>query len=296
MPPIIPLIKQSFKDFNEDRAPMLGAALAYYTLFSIAPILVLATGVAGLVFGEQAVQGQLSSQLEDMIGPQGADAVEMMLANMHQEGGGVIAVVVGAVTLILGATTAFLQLQAALNTVWEVRRQGGGIKGMLLQRVTGFGMVLGIGFLLMVSLIVSAVLSGLQDQLDRILPGGEVLWQGVNMVVSLGVFTVLFALIYRYLPDVEIEWRDVWFGGLVTAVLFTIGKFAIGFYLGRSSVGSGYGAAGSLVVLMVWIYYSAQIVLFGAEVTQAYARMQGRRIQPSQGAVRRVWGEGTPAG
>jgi membrane protein len=290
MPAIIPLLKQSFKDFNDDRAPMLGAALAYYTLFSIAPILVVATGVAGLVFGEQAVQGQLSEQLDDMVGAEGARAVEMMLANMHQKGGSIIAVVIGTVTLILGATTAFLQLQAALNTVWEVRRQGGGIKGMLLQRVTGFGMVLGIGFLLMVSLVVSAVLSGLQDQLDRILPGGELLWQGVNAVVSLGVFTVLFALIYRYLPDVEIEWRDVWFGGLVTAVLFTIGKFLIGLYLGRSSVGSGYGAAGSLVVLMVWIYYSAQIVLFGAEVTQANARMKGRRIVPSKGAVRRAWG------
>jgi membrane protein len=290
MPAILPLLKQSFKDFNDDRAPMLGAALAYYTLFSIAPILVVATGVAGLAFGEQAVQGQLSEQLDDMVGPEGARAVEMMLANMHQKGGSIIAVVVGTVTLILGATTAFLQLQAALNTVWEVRRQGGGIKGMLLQRVTGFGMVLGIGFLLMVSLVVSAVLSGLQDQLDRILPGGELLWQGVNAAVSLGVFTVLFALIYRYLPDVEIEWRDVWFGGLVTAVLFTIGKFLIGLYLGRSSVGSGYGAAGSLVVLMVWIYYSAQIVLFGAEVTQANAKMKGRRIAPSKGAVRRAWG------
>ena len=290
MPAIVPLIKQSFKDFNEDRAPMLGAALAYYTLFSIAPILVIATGVAGLVFGEQAVQGQLSAQLEEMIGPQGAGAVEMMLANMHQEGGSIIAIVVGAVTLVIGATTAFLQLQAALNTVWEVRRQGGGIKGMLLQRVTGLGMVLGIGFLLMVSLIVSALLSGLQDQLDRILPGGETLWQGVNLLVSLGVFTVLFALIFRYLPDVEIEWRDVWFGGFVTALLFSIGKFAIGFYLGRGSVGSGYGAAGSLVVLMVWIYYSAQIVLFGAEITQANAKMKGRRIAPSKGAVRRTWG------
>jgi membrane protein len=290
MPPLVPLIRQSFKDFNDDRASMLGAALAYYTLFSIAPMLVVATGVAGLVFGEKAVQGQLSEQLDELIGPQGADAVEVMLANMHDQGSGIVAIVVGTLTLILGATTAFLQLQAALNTVWEVRRQGGGIRGMLLQRVLSFGMVLGIGFLLMVSLVVSAVLSGLQDHLDRILPGGELLWQGVNLAVSVGVFTLLFGLIFRYLPDVEIEWRDVWFGGLVTALLFTVGKFAIGFYLGRSGVASGYGAAGSLVVLLVWIYYSAQIVLFGAEVTQANARMKGRRIAPSKGAVRRSWG------
>lgn len=280
------VLKQAFKDWNDDRAPMLGAALAYYTLFSIAPILVVATGVAGLVLGEQAVQGQLSSQMESTLGPQAADAVEMMLANMHERGGSIIAVVVGIVTLIIGATTAFLQLQAALNIVWEVRRKGGGIKGMLIQRATGFAMVLGIGFLLMVSLVVSALLTGLQDQLDRYLPGGQTLWQIVNLVISLGVFTVLFALIFRYLPDVEIEWRDVWFGGLVTALLFTLGKFAIGFYLGRSSVGSSYGAAGSLVVLMVWIYYSAQILLFGAEITQAFARRQGRRIEPSRGAVR----------
>lgn len=289
MPPIVPLIRQSYKDFNDDRASMLGAALAYYTLFSIAPILVVATGVAGLVFGERAVQGQLSEQLDELVGPQGAEAVELMLANMHDQGSGIVAIVVGTVTLLLGATTAFLQLQAALNTVWEVRRQGGGIKGMLLQRVLSFGMVLGIGFLLMVSLVVSAILSGLQDQLDRILPGGELLWQGVNLAVSVGVFTLLFGLIFRYLPDVEIEWRDVWFGGLVTALLFTAGKFAIGFYLGRSSVASSYGAAGSLVVLLVWIYYSAQIVLFGAEVTQANARMKGRRIAPAKGAVRRTW-------
>jgi membrane protein len=252
---------------------------------------VIATGVAALVFGEQAVQGQLSSQLEEMIGPQGAAAVQTMLANAHQTGGGVIAVVVGVVTLVLGATTAFLQLQSALNIVWEVRRKGGGVKGMLLQRVLSFAMVLGIGFLLMVSLLVSALLSGLQDQISQFLPGSDTVWQVVNNLVSLAVFTLLFGLIYKFLPDVELEWRDVWFGGLVTALLFTLGKFAIGFYLGRGSVGSGFGAAGSLVVLMVWIYYSAQIVLLGAEITQAYVRHRGRVIAPAKGAVkvREAW-------
>lgn len=283
---VFQVLKTAFKEFGEDRAPMLGAALAYYTLFSIAPILVIATGVATLAFGEQAVQGQLSQQLEEMIGPQGAGAVETMLAGAERSGGGVVAIVVGLVTLVLGATTAFLQLQAALNIVWEVRRTGGGVKGMLLQRVLSLGMVLGIGFLLMVSLIVSALLSGLQDQLSRFLPGSPVVWQVVNNLVSLGVFTLLFGLIYKFLPDVELEWRDVWFGGLVTALLFTLGKYAIGLYLGRSSVGSGFGAAGSLAVLMVWIYYSAQIVLLGAEITQAYVRHRGRVIAPARGAVK----------
>lgn len=280
------IVRDAGRDWSDDKASMLGAALAYYTLFAIAPILVIAIAVAGLVFGAQAAQGEIMAQIQGLIGPQGARAVQTMLANTQQSGTGIVALVLGGAALLIGAGGAFLQLKQALDIVWEVERKGGGIMGIVMSRLLSFGMVLGIGFLLMVSLVLSAAISALQSQLNGALPGSAVVWQVVNVVISLVIITLLFGLIYKFLPDVKLAWRDVWIGAGITALLFTIGKYLIGLYLGHSSTASAFGAAGSLVILVVWIYYSAQIVLYGAEVTQVYATRYGSGIVPKKGAQR----------
>lgn len=279
-------LRQAYADFQQDRASTFGAALAYYTMFSLAPILVVAIGVAGVVFGSDAARAQATGQIAMLVGADGARAVDLLLANASRPGHGVVAIVTGSVALLLGASGVVLQLEAALNRIWEVRRRPAGWKGTVLQRLSSFGLVLGVGFLLLVSLLVSAALSGLEAFLGNVLPGAAWLWQALNAVVSLGVVTLLFAMIFRFVPAVRIGWRDVWIGAGLTAALFTVGKFLIGIYLGRSGVTSAYGAAGSIVLLMVWVYYSAQILLFGAEVTQVIARRAGRRIEPDAHAIR----------
>lgn len=280
------LTKATFNDWIDDNAPRLGAALAYYTLFSLAPMLVVAIAVAGLVFGQEAAQGQIVGQIQGLVGVDGARFIESLLQSVNSPSHGVIATVIGIVTFLLGATSAFVELQASLNTVWEVQpKPGRGVWGILRDRLLSFGMLLGIGFLLVVSLVVSAGLAAVSKYMGDRVPGFMYLAQVLNLVLSVGVVTVLFAMIYKYLPDVKLAWRDVWIGAFATSLLFTLGKFLIGLYLGKSSVASGYGAAGSVVVLLVWVYYSTQILLLGAEFTQIYAERYGADVQPSDNAM-----------
>lgn len=280
------VFKQTVHEWSDDKAPRLGAALAYYTVFSIAPLIVIVIAIAGFWFGRQAAQDQIFNEISSLIGQKGAEAIGSMLQAADKPSHGIIASVLAIVTLLLGATGVFIQLQDALNTIWEVKpKPGRGIRGFIRQRLLSLAMVFGIGFLLLVSLVVSAGLSAAGKWFADVLPGGEEVWQILNFVISFLVIAVLFALMFKYLPDVKIAWRDVWLGGVITAVLFTVGKFALGLYLGRSSVSSAYGAAGSLVVVLLWVYYSAQILFFGAEFTQVYANRFGRKLEPAENAM-----------
>ena len=275
------VLKAAGLEWTRDKIPQLGAALAFYSVLSIAPLLIIAIAVAGMVFGQEAASGQLDAQIRELVGKEGAEAVKDMLANAQKPSEGILAGVVGVVTLLVAASGVFGQLQDSMNTIWEVEpKPGRGIWGLIKDRFLSLSMVFGIGFLLLVSLILSSVLGALGGAFEGVLPVPAALLQGVELVVSLTVVTLLFAMIYKFLPDVEIAWGDVWVGSVITALLFTVGKFAIGLYLGRSSFGSAYGAAGSLVVLLVWIYYSSQILFFGAEFTKAYANQKGSRIRP----------------
>lgn len=272
------LLKEAFDEWNRDKSPRLAAALAYYTAFSLAPLLIVVIAIAGLAFGQDAVRGQLDNQIQGLVGAQAADAIQEMIAGANHAQTGVLASIIGVVTLLLGAAGLFGQLQDALNTVWDVEpKPNQGILATLKARLLSFTMVVGIGFLLLVSLVISAVLSALNAWMSDVLPFSPALLQVFNLIISLAVITGLFALIFKVLPDIEIEWRDVLLGAFVTAVLFTIGKYLISLYLGQSSIASSYGAAGSFVVLLLWIYYSAQILLFGAEFTQVYARRRGAK-------------------
>ena len=271
------LFKKTFQEFGEDKAPRLGAALAYYTIFSIGPLLLIAISIAGLVWGQQAAEGKISAELEKVFGKSAADAVETMIAGAANEKGGIIATIIGVVTLLFGASGVFAQLEDALDTIWNVERQKSeGITGFIKDRVLSMAMVLGVGFLLLVTLVLDAAISVMGDYLTEII-AGEALLHAIQLTISFAVITFLFALIFKYLPDIEIAWHDVWLGAAFTSLLFVIGKFALGLYLGKAAVGSSYGAAGSLVVLLVWVYYSAQILFFGAEFTQVYARSHGSR-------------------
>ncbi len=285
---VLGLVKEAFDDWNEDNAPRLGAALSYYTVFSITPLLLISIAVAALVLGPDAAAGRIVRQIDGLIGHQAAVAVQGLIENARKPGQGLLATLVGAATLVFGAAGAFNELRGALDVIWEVPpRKTGGLRAIVRERLASFGMVLVMGFLLLVSLVISAGLSA--SELHRAFPGRAGVLQAVNALVSTGVITAMFALIFKYLPDAHppVAWKDIWFGAFLTAVLFTLGKFAIGLYLGRSSLASAYGAAGSLVVLLVWVYYSAQILFFGAEVTQVYARRHGSRLGLPAGASRR---------
>jgi membrane protein len=280
--------KQAAVAWWNDNVSRLGASISYYTLFSLAPMLVIAIAIAGFVFGAEAARGEIVGQIKGLVGQDGARAVQAMLqgASKHRSTG-IVATIIGIVTLIVGATGIFLELQTALNGIWRVKPKASvGIWGMLRQRLISFGLVVGVGFLLMVSLLVSAALSALGKFLGSYMPGYAVLGQALNVVVSLAVITLLFAMIYKVLPDVELTWRDVWVGGLVTAGLFSIGKLVIGLYLGTSSTASTYGAAASVIVLLLWVYYSSQIVLLGAEFTRFYVDRCGRAPEPMAHATR----------
>jgi membrane protein len=281
------VLKRAVAGWWNDNVPRLGASLAYYTLFALAPILIVAIAIAGIFFGPDAVQREVTGQIRGLVGESGARAVQAMLQGASQRTGNGVATGIGLVTFFIGATGAFLELQTALNAIWRVKpKAGAGVKDMLLQRLLSFGLVIGVGFLLLVSLLVSAALSALDHYIGTAVPGIAVVWQGVNTLVSLGVVTLLFAMIYQFLPDVDLRLRDVWVGALVTAGLFSIGTFLIGLYLGTSAVASTYGAAGSVVVLLIWVYYSAQIVLLGAEFTRAYVERFGGRPAPSVHATK----------
>lgn len=279
------VFKAAGLEWIKDKIPQLGAALAFYSVLSMAPMLVIAIAVAGMVFGQEAASGQLDTQIRGLVGKEGAEAVKEMLANAQKPAEGILAGVVGVVTLLVASSGVFGQLQDSMNTIWEVEpKPGRGIWGLIKDRFLSLSMVFGIGFLLLVSLVLSSVLSALGGAFEGLLPVPAPLLQGVELVVSFTVVTLLFAMIYKFLPDVKIAWGDVWVGSVITALLFTVGKLAIGLYLGKSSFGSAYGAAGSLVVLLVWIYYSSQILFFGAEFTKAYANQKGSRIRPDEDA------------
>lgn len=281
------LIKETVIEWNQDNVPLLAAALAYYTIFSLAPLLLIAIAIAGAVFGEEAARGEIVRQIEGLVGRQGAEAVQSMIQNAQQPGsGGTVATVIGVGLLLLGASGVFGQLQTALNTIWDVKpKPDQGMRSFLQSRFLSFAMVLVIGFLLLVSLVLSAILAGISTYFQGLFPFA-IVGQTINFLFSFAVITFLFAAIYKFLPDVKIPWKNLWIGAAVTALLFNIGKFLIGLYLGSSSVGSTYGAAGSLVVLLVWVFYSAQILLIGAEFTQVYSRYRGIPLLPSKHAVR----------
>lgn len=281
----VSLVKDTFKQWSADKASRLAAALSFYTMLSIAPLLVIAVSIVGFVFGSDQAQQKLIGQISGLVGPQAADAIRGMLQNAAQPDVRSWAGIVGIGTLIWGASNVFNQLHEAMNTIWNVELKPGlGFMATIRQRLLSFSLVAVIGFLLLVSLILSAILSAIGAYFANLLPGSEFLWQIVNFAVSLGVITLLFALMYRVIPDVHIAWRDVWLGAFVTALLFVIGKQLLGYYLGRQSFGSTYGAAGSLVVLLVWVYYSAQIFFFGAEFTQVYATRYGHGMTPEKNA------------
>jgi membrane protein len=275
------LFKGAVAEWSQDNATRLAAALAYYALFSIAPLLLIAISVAGFVFGRDAAEGEIFRQLHDLIGPQGAAAVQEMVRNANRQQTGIVASLIGVVLILFGASGVMGELKSALNTIWDIPpRAHATLWSMIKERFFSLTMVLGVGFLLMVSLIVSAAISALGRYFERYMSGSEVLLQTLNFIGSLAVITLLFMLIFRYVPDTRIAWRYALPGAAATALLFTVGKFLIGLYLGKGSFASTYGAAGSLVIFLAWVYYSAQILFFGAELTQVYANEYGARILP----------------
>lgn len=274
-----PLLKDAASKWSGDKAPRLGAALSYYTVFSLVPLLVMTIAIAGLVFGKDAAQQSLMTQMESLVGPQSAAAVKQMLDIAQKPSSGVGASLIAIATLLLGASGVFAQLQDALNTVWGVEPKAGrGLWGTIKDRFFSVVAVLGTGFLLLVSLVLSAALAAFGKLFLGWLPGQEAVLHVVDLAISFGVITLLFAMMYKLLPDAKVAWRDVWIGAGLTSLLFTVGKFLIGLYLGKADIGSAYGSAGSLVILLVWVYYSAQILLFGAEFTSVYANRYGSRI------------------
>lgn len=289
------LIKETYSEWLEDKASRLAAALAYYTIFSLAPLVIIILAIIKLLFAGDAAEAMFMSQVQGLVGETGAEFFQQIIeAENNNQSTDVVATLIGLGTLIFGATGVFAQLQDALNTVWNVEPDPNqGIFNFIKTRALSFTVVLGVGFLLLVSLIVSTALSAFNDFVGQALGNTALVAQTINQVVSLGVITLLFAMIFRILPDVKIEWRDVWIGAAVTAVLFSIGKYLIGLYLGGQALGSTYGAAGSLLVLLLWVYYSAQILLFGAEFTQVYARRFGSHILSDETA--HVQAEQSPA-
>ena len=285
------LLKETIQEWREDGANRLAAALAYYTTFSLAPILVLIIAIAGLIGGREAAQTQTMAQVEDLLGAEGREFVQGMIESASRPETGLLATFIGAVTLLFGALGVFGELQNSLNTIWEVKPKPAknfldGIKRFVLKRLLSFTMVLGIGFLLLASLIISAALSALGEYIGSRWPMAD-FWLGlINFLISFAVITLLFAMIFKFLPEIKIAWKDVWLGAAVTSALFSLGKFLIGLYLGRSEVGNTFGAAGSLAILLIWIYYSAQILFFGAEFTQVYANRYGSKIVPDPGMVK----------
>ena len=281
------LTKAAASSWVDDYAQSMGAALAYYTMFSIAPLLLIVISVAGLIFGVEAARGEIVGQLQGLMGQQGAAAVQGLLESASKPAKSVSATLVGGILLLIGATSVFAELQDALDRIWRApKRQKGGIWSLLRARMLSFGMIISIGFLLMVSLVVSAALAALGKLWGPHFAEWEILANVVNFLFSFALTTTVFAMIYKIMPRVKVDWADVWIGAGVTALLFTIGKSLIGFYIGKSGVTSGFGAAGSLVVSLVWVYYSAQIFLMGAEFTWAYALTFGsRKEQPMPGAA-----------
>ena len=285
---IVELFKNTASEWIEDKCPQLGAALAYYTVFSLAPLVLVLLAVFGLAFGgsEQARE-KITEQLRYLIDPSGVKVIQDIAVNASEPKGGILAATIGIIVGLFGASGVFGQLQDALNTIWGVKlKPGGGIWGFVRTRFLSFAMVGGVCFLLLVSLTVESLLRGLSTYLQSMLPGGHFLALAVFFVFDLSVILMLFAMIFRYLPDAKIAWRDVWIGAALTAILFAIGKFVLGLYLGSGAAGSAYGAASSLITLLLWIFYSAQILLFGAEFTQVYTNTYRSQVEPQEHAIK----------
>lgn len=269
---LFPILKTTFSNWNAHNAPRLGAALAFYTILSLSPLIILTIGLAGLAFSRSTAQAHIVTDVQGMIGVEGAKAVQTMLANSQRPAAGILGSILGLLSLFFGASGVFGELRSALNMIWDVQPdESAGILGLLRERIFSFGMVLSIGFLLMVSLVFSTVLAAMGKFFGSLLPLPASVLMIFNFLVSFVGIAALFALIFRFVPAAKVEFRKVWPGALATALLFTLGKTLIGLYLGKSSVGSPYGAAGSVIIVIVWVYYSAQIFFFGAEFTHAYA-------------------------
>lgn len=283
------LIKQTAQEFLEDKAPQLGAALAYYTVFSLAPLILVLLAIVGVIFRKDPAGAwdKITQQMSYFLDPSAVRVVQNIVEKASQPGKSTIATIIGVALALFGASGVFGQLQDALNTIWEVKaKPTRGIWAFLRNRFLSFAMVSGICFLLLVSLAIEALLKGFSHYVQSVLPGGIVVAAGVYLIFDFAVVVLLFAMIFKFLPDVRIQWRDVWIGAVMTAILFGIGKWLLGFYLGSGAAGSAYGAASSLITLLLWVYYSSQILLFGAEFTQVYAHQAGRELEPSHYAVR----------
>ena len=282
------LFKNTAREWTEDKCPQLGAALAYFTVFSLAPLVLVLLAVFGLIFGgNEHARDKITEQLQYFIDPSGIKVIQDIAANASKPQAGFIATTIGVIVGLFGASGVFGQLQDALNTIWDVKpKPGSGLWGFVRARFLSFAMVGGVCFLLLVSLTVESILRGLSDYLKAMMPGGHVLALALFLVFDLLVIILLFALIFRYLPDAKVAWRDVWVGATLTAVFFVLGKFVLALYLGSGAAGSAYGAASSLITLLLWIYYAAQILLFGAEFTQVYANTYGTLVQPKKHAVK----------
>ncbi len=284
---IVQLLKESVAAWRDDNASRLAAALSYYTVFSLAPLLVIVIAVAGQVLGEEAVRGEIVTQIGSAVGRDTAAFVETLIANASEPRSGVIATAVGVITLLLGATGVFGQLQGSLDTIWRTEpAPGRGLRGTLQDRFLGFTLVLAIGFLLLVAFVASTAISAASNLLGDRLPLSAVWLSLLDFVLSFALITVLFAVIFKALPRVALTWRDVWAGAIFTSLLFNVGKLVIGWYLGAAGAGSAFGAAGSLIVLLLWVYYSAQIFLLGAEFTKVYANRFGSQAGPAADDIR----------
>jgi len=277
---IYELLKSTYDEWSRDKAPRMGAALAYYTIFSLAPLLVIAIAIAGFVFGREAVEGRITYEIQGLIGSESARAVQTMIQSAHKPAHGVLATIFGVAILLIGASGVFTEMQDALNTIWKVDTTSKtGVWNMLKYRFLSFGMVLGIGFLLLVSLLLSAALTAVATYASSFLPIPPAAIHAMDFLFSVFFIAALMALIFKFLPDAKIAWGDVWVGAALTSLLFTAGKFLIGFYIGKSVTMSAYGAAGSVVIILAWIYYSAQLLYFGAEFTHVYSKACGSRCK-----------------
>jgi membrane protein len=285
---IFDLLKQTFKKWNEDKPFDLSSSVAYYAIFSLPALLMIVISIAGLVLGREAVQGKIAGDIGAMIGKDGGKDIQEMIANSYKSSNSVISSIIGIATLLLGSTAVFLQLQTALNAVWNIKASPkAGIKKLLLDRATALGVIMAIGFLLLISLVLTSALSALSNWIQNMLPDVVLyLFYVVNFIVAFGVTSLMFALMYKILPDIKIGWRSVWRGAFLTAFLFETGRFAISFYFGKSDPGSAYGAAGTVILIMLWVYYSCLILLFGAEFTVIYARKYGYPVEVSENAVK----------
>jgi membrane protein len=283
------LLKQTGKEFFEDKAPQLGAALAYYTVFSLAPLILVLLAIVGVIFRDDpaGTWNKITEQMSYFLDPSAVQVVQSIAQKASEPGKSTIATIIGVALAIFGASGVFGQLQDALNTIWGVKaKPGGGIWGFLRNRFLSFAMVAGVCFLLLVSLTLESLLKAFSHYVQSVLPGGLTVAMSVYLIFDFAVIVVLFAMIFRFLPDAKVQWRDVWIGAVMTAILFGIGKWLLGLYLGSGAAGSAYGPASSLITLLLWIYYSSQILLFGAEFTQVYADRAGREVKPDEHAVR----------